>query len=154
MSGPHPNGDSTGAPAGNADAPKRLRAAGSRSPMLQAELLGRHTHQSSSGVAVHIWRRGTLYIARGSYGGRRFGETIGADEKQAEARLYMLLYEIGQGTYIVPSESKKRPLGPATPARLTSRQLADEFPARQATYRWRGHRQRLAEPPRPNDRVL
>jgi hypothetical protein len=98
-----------------------------RPPMVNAELLGRHVHRSTSGVAVHIWRRGSSYIARGSYLGQRYGETLGADERQAEARLHEVLYEIGQGTFVLPKERSKRQLARLSVVRSTIRQLIDEF---------------------------
>jgi len=121
------NHSSTGVAAFNVEAAEPQATARKRAPMVSAVLLGRHTHESANGVAVHIWCRGNSYLARGSYNKRRFGASLGCNEKEAEARLHAVLYEIGQGTYIVPSDSKERPLGQPTVARLTIRQLADEF---------------------------
>jgi hypothetical protein len=95
--------------------------------MAQAELLGRHTHTTSNNVRVNIWRRGDSYLARGSYCKSRFGETLGDNQKAAEDRLVQLLYEIGQGTYILPKDRRDRPLARPTIERLTVRQLCDAF---------------------------
>ena len=95
--------------------------------MVRAELLSRHTHTASNGVRVNIWRRGDSYLARGSYSKSRFGETLASDQKGAEDRLVELLYEIGQGTYTLPTERRNRPLGRPAIRRMSIRQLFDEF---------------------------
>src|ERR1051325_1286386 len=48
-----------------------------REPMVRAKLMGSHSHAAADGTLVHVWRRGTKYLARGSLSGLRFGETIG-----------------------------------------------------------------------------
>jgi integrase len=98
-----------------------------RPPMVVATLSGQHSHKTVLGVDVHIWRRGNTYLARGSFEGRRFGETLGNDELEASARLRRLLGEIESGAYVRPSEACKRPLSRPTVSRLTLRQLLDAF---------------------------
>jgi Phage integrase family len=100
---------------------------GTRPPMVVATLSGQHSHKTTLGVDVHIWRRGNTYLARGSFEGRRFGETLGNDELEASARLRRLLGEIESGAYVRPSEARKRLLSRPTVSRLTLRQLLDAF---------------------------
>lgn len=94
--------------------------------MARAELLGGHSHQALNGVQVHVCRRGGKYLARGRLDGQAFGETLGDNESKAAARLRQLLTEIENGSYVRPSERRRRRLGGGVP-RLTLRQLAGEF---------------------------
>jgi len=95
--------------------------------MEKAELLGRHTHTAVGSTSVNVWRRGASFIARGYYHGSQFGETLGRDQQAAEHRLHELISEIGQGTYVLPSETTRRHFPKPTSKRLTIRQLFDEF---------------------------
>lgn len=115
------------APAGADNGARRRSTSAKRPPMVRAELLGRHAHETSNSVGVNIWQRGNSYLARGYYARARFGETLGKDQKSAEDRLVELLYEIGQGTYVAPSDRGDRQLGIPHVGRLTARQLCDEF---------------------------
>src|SRR5262249_26181998 len=72
--------------------------------MVRAALAGGHSHATLCGVAVHIWRRGEKYLARGRFQGQAFGETLGDDVAVATARLRQLLTEIEAGSYVRPSE--------------------------------------------------
>jgi len=93
--------------------------------MVRADLLGDHTHRSSNGVEVHIWRRGGRFLARGSYEGQRFGSGLGDNAEEAAALLRRLIVEIENGTFIRPSEARKRPLKRGLPPVLTVRELCD-----------------------------
>lgn len=95
--------------------------------MIRAELMGSHTHNTFAGIEVHIWKRGPHFLARGSISGERFGETIGVAEVEATGRLRQILSDIDSGTYVRPSEARKRPLTRGTAARWTLRQLVNEF---------------------------
>ena len=101
-------------------------AAGKR-PMVRSELLGQHTHATTVGVNVQIYRRNDNYLARGRLDRKRFGETLGAEVNKAVSRLRRLLVEIEDGSYVRPSERRGRPLDRSSTPRLTIRQLADEF---------------------------
>jgi integrase len=95
--------------------------------MVCAELLGRHTHGTRAGVNVHVWQREGKFLARGNQGGRRFGVTLGADQREAEERLRHLLVELDTGAFKRPSEARKRPLKSGPLPRLTVRQGCNEF---------------------------
>lgn len=101
-----------------------LPAASDRA-MRRAELLGGHTHVAVRGEQVHVWERDGKFIARGSYQGRRFGETLGADPIAAASRLRQILVEIESGSYVRPTESRSRPLRKGPTPRLTLRELVD-----------------------------
>ena len=51
---------------------------------------------------LHIWMRDQQYLARGSYQCQRFGETLGADVRSAEARLRRLMTQIEDGAFVAP----------------------------------------------------
>ncbi len=110
--------------------------------------MGGHTHTTLCGVCVHVWRRGTKYLARGRYQGRAFGETLGEDNARATARLRQLLNEIEEGTFVRPSESRRLPLSRRGAPRLSLRQLVADFVAEKRKARGRqtagDYRARLA----------
>ncbi len=54
--------------------------------MVASKLLGRHTHTTLTGRAVHIWERCGTYLARGRLNGQVFGVTLSKDELEAEFR--------------------------------------------------------------------
>jgi integrase len=95
--------------------------------MVRSELMGDHTHTTLAGVEVHIWQRGNKYIARGSYGGQRFGETLGTDVAAATARLRQLLTEIEGGSFVRPSDANKRLVAKKKILRLSVRDLVSDF---------------------------
>jgi integrase len=95
--------------------------------MTRAELMGGHTHQTLIGVRVHVWRRGGRFLARGRFEGHAFGETLGSDVASATARLRQLLTELENGSFVPPSEARKRHTSRRTVPRLSLRELADEF---------------------------
>ncbi len=95
--------------------------------MVRAELMGSHSHGTTSGVRVHVWIRGGNYLARGSYLGQRYGETLGDDEVEAASRLRHLLNEIEDGSFVRPTEARQRPLARGNLPRMTLRQLANEY---------------------------
>ncbi len=112
-------GEGAGSPCGSIQAAPRR--------MVPAELLGRHTHVAGNKAAIHVWGRGSSFLARGRLAGQQFGEKLGDTEREAEVRLHEILCEISQGTYIVPSKRHKRQLAQPTSVRLTLRQLIDQF---------------------------
>src|SRR5947209_20131901 len=91
--------------------------------MVRAELLGRHSHRTASGICVHVWRRHGRYLARGSYQGRRFGKTLVGTFEAAEAELRRLLTEIEVGSFVSRSDARKRPLARGGIPRLRLRHL-------------------------------
>jgi len=95
--------------------------------MVRADLLGAHSHQTTCGVQVHVWKRNGKYLARGYLDRKPFGETLGANCKEASIRLHRLLVEIEDGSFIRPSELRSRQLKRGPVARLTIRQLCDNF---------------------------
>ena len=95
--------------------------------MVRAELLGRHTHSTRSGVDVHVWVRQGKFLARGSQKGKRFGVTLGTGEIEAEACLRHLLVELDTGAFKRPSEKRKRPLKTDPFPRRTIREACNEF---------------------------
>jgi hypothetical protein len=102
-------------------------AVGNANPrhMARASLMGRHSHSTRNGAVAHVWTRQGKYLARGSYEGHRFGETLGSDPIEAECRLRELLVEIDNGSYLRPSDSRNRPLARGAVPRLTIRELVD-----------------------------
>jgi integrase len=95
--------------------------------MVRAELLGSHSHETACGVRVHVWLRAGTYLARGSYLGQRFGETLGSNVAEATGRLRRVLNELEDGSYVRPTEARQRPLSRGTVPRLTLRQLMNEY---------------------------
>jgi integrase len=95
--------------------------------MVRAELLGQHTHTTVFHIHVHIYRRDGKYIARGRYHGAAFGDTLGGDPLQAASRLRRLLTEVEEGTFLRPSEARRRPLKRGPIPRLDLRQLCAEY---------------------------
>ena len=95
--------------------------------MVRAVLMGSHSHPTRHGSDVHVYQRGTGFLARGYYEKRQFGETLGTNELEATTRLRELLGEIDNQTYVRPSESRRRPLRKLDHRRATVRQLVDTF---------------------------
>lgn len=98
-----------------------------RRQMVRAELMGRHSHRTINGLEVHIWRRASKFLARGSIRKNRFGETLGSEIREAESRLRRILSEIEQGTYQTPSETRQRPLKHGPIPRMDFRQMVDRY---------------------------
>ena len=115
--------------------------------MVKAELLGKHTHSSTSGVRVHIYRRDGKYLARARHNRAFFGETLGPNEEEAAIRLRQLLTDLDRGNYIRPSETANRPLR-RTPPKLTFAELCDAYLTETRTLRGKDtasdYRSRLA----------
>jgi integrase len=105
--------------------------------MVSATLMGSHTHTTLTGVEVHVWIRRNTYLARGRVEGRSFGETLGSDASEATARLRQILTEIEHGSFLRPSESRKRKVGGGRTPRLTVRQLISAFIAAKRKQRGR-----------------
>ncbi len=103
------------------NSPHRNRA------MTRADLMGSHTHRTSCEISVHVYQRNGKFLARGRVQQRMFGVNLGSDEREATARLRRLLTEIEDGSFVRPSESRKRPLANRPVPRLSLRQLVNEF---------------------------
>jgi integrase len=95
--------------------------------MVSTELMGSHSHDTPTGISVHVWKRGKKYIARGRYEGRPFGENLGENEMLANAKLREILSRIDYSTYVRPSESKKQLVARGRVSRLTLRDLVADF---------------------------
>jgi len=95
--------------------------------MKRADLLGQHSHETADRKSVHVWIRGGKYLARGRYLGKAFGQDLGADPREAVSALRRLLVQLEDGTFLSPSESKKRQLKARQAPRNTMRQLCDAF---------------------------
>ncbi len=95
--------------------------------MRRAELQGRHSYATETGVVVHIYERDGSYLARGSLGGRRFGEDLGPDPERASAQLRRILTQIEDTTYVRPSERRRNPIRPVVDARATIRQVVATY---------------------------
>ncbi len=95
--------------------------------MVKAELMGAHTHKTTVGVEVHIWMRDGKYIARGRYEKEAFGPTLSSDATLAQSELRRLLTEIESGTFLRPSEARKRPLNTKRIPQHNLRGLCNEF---------------------------
>lgn len=95
--------------------------------MVLSELLGYHSHQSTSGTHVHVYRREGSYLARGRYEGRPFGKTLGKTEAEANVQLRRLLNALDNGSFVPPSQAARRPLKLTSRPRLTLEELADRY---------------------------
>jgi integrase len=93
--------------------------------MERAELLGGHTHTTSNGIRVSIYRREGRYLARGSYQGQRYGVTLGIDEAKAQVELRHLLSKIENGSFQRRTERPPQFFGPPQVHRLTLRELCE-----------------------------
>ena len=70
----------------------------------KSRLMGVESFEASNGTRVTIYKRGDAFIGRGRYEGSQFGQKLGKTEKDAQASLHRLLYELGEGTFIPPSK--------------------------------------------------
>jgi len=95
--------------------------------MTRASLLGSHTHQTKVNVNVHIYLRNGQYLARGRMKGKRFGQTLGADEKNAIMELRRMLAEIDDGRFVRSSTKKTQAMKTTAPERLTFLELCNHF---------------------------
>lgn len=96
--------------------------------MVQAKLLGAHSHTTVNGVNVQIWERSGKYLARGRHEGEPFGVTLGGGERDAASELRRVMAEIEAGTFLRPSDPaarKKRKQKPIP--QLTLSELVDAF---------------------------
>jgi integrase len=95
--------------------------------MVRAELMGRHSHRSTSGTTVHISFRDETYLARGRFERKQFGKALGKTRESAEVCLRQLLSELDSGSFIPPRENRSRPLASLRSPLLTFAELADRF---------------------------
>ena len=95
--------------------------------MARAELLGSHTHQCADGTQVHISKRSGIYLARGSFGGARFGKSLGVETRSAEIELRKILVDIDDGRFQRSSDCSKQRFAKTNPQRITVRDLFNKF---------------------------
>lgn len=95
--------------------------------MVRAELLGHHEHETPGGTTVLVYVRNGRFLARGSWNGGRFGETLPAGEADAKARLCQIIAEIGAGTYVPPSQASRRLVRRGLSPRLSVRDIAANY---------------------------
>ena len=98
-----------------------------RRRMVPGELLGSHSHETADGRKVHISVRGGRYLARGYHNRRAFGQDLVADPRVAAAALRRLLVQLEDGTFLPPSEARKRQLKARQAPRHSVRQVCDAF---------------------------
>lgn len=96
-------------------------------PMVRAELMGGHCHQTMAGVTVNVWLRDETYIARGRIHGQAFGETLGDDPLEAAVRLRQILNDIDNGSFVRATDRRKRLVSNGRIPQLTLRGLVAEF---------------------------
>src|ERR1700677_1355492 len=96
-------------------------------PMVQAELMGSHTHLTASGVRVHIWLRNGRFLGRGRFEGRPFGENLGTDLLQATVRLRQILTDLDAGVFVPPANRRKMEISNLRLPRPTLRDIVAEF---------------------------
>ncbi len=104
-----------------------IERGGQRPKMKKAVLLGSHSHPTTCGITVHVWKRGTTFIVRGRYEGQPFGETVGENPTHAASQLRHIMDALENGSFQRPSESRRRPLKTGQAPRLAVRELCDRF---------------------------
>ncbi|AMV17428.1 hypothetical protein [Planctomyces sp. SH-PL14] len=95
--------------------------------MVKAVLMGEHEHEANDGKRVQIYMRSGKFLARLRRGGRQYGMNLGADEKLARAKLLTLLTSLGDGTFVPPSEARKRNRNRKSTPRATLPEIVDEY---------------------------
>lgn len=95
--------------------------------MTPASLMGEHIHRTTCGINVYVWQRGGNYMARGRFDGKMFGQTLGRDAEAAKARLRRILTDLENGTFVRPTEARKRPLKPNQVPSIDLRGLCNDF---------------------------
>lgn len=95
--------------------------------MTRDSLMGLHQHTAQDGQNVQIWRRGEKYLARMRREGRQRGVTLGSDPKTATSELINLLASLGHGTFIPPSEARRRNRKRKRIPLATLVEVADDF---------------------------
>lgn len=95
--------------------------------MVKTTLMGEHEHEANDGKRVQIYMRSGKFLARLRRGGHQYGMNLGADEKAARAKLLILLTSLGDGTFIPPSEARKRDRSRKKTPRATLPEIVDEY---------------------------
>ena len=95
--------------------------------MTRSQLMGAHSHRAENGTWVHVYQRDGKFLVRGRFENHQFGKELGHDPAAAAAGLRRLLAELENGTFIRPSESRRRPLAIRPIPQFTLRQLCNEF---------------------------
>ena len=103
--------------------------------MVRGELMGAHSHETAAGIQVHVWLRDGKYLARGRFHGQPFGEALGTDPLQAAVRLRQILNDLDNGTFVRPSDRRKRLVSNGKVQRFNLRELVAEFLAEKRTSR-------------------
>ena len=95
--------------------------------MARAELCGSHTHDAADGSEIHIWERDGRYLARGSYHGKPFGQTLGGNVHVAQIQLRTLLGEIDRGAFERASERSRQAVRTGVVPKFTPSELVNAF---------------------------
>jgi integrase len=95
--------------------------------MQSAVLMGRHIHDTRGETKVHVWTRDGRFLARGSFEGHRFGETLGNNVELAEANLRDLLHRLDIGSFERASEARSHIFVSQRPGNLTVREVVNRF---------------------------
>ncbi len=95
--------------------------------MVSATLSGSHTHAVADGTLVHTWKRDGKYLARGSFQGRRFGETLGDGSHRAEARLRSILSALDRGCFKRATDRACQAVRTELVPKLTPPELVNAF---------------------------
>jgi len=74
----------------------------------KASLMGMPFFEVTNGIRVTIYKRAGKFIGRGRYDGHQFGQLLGETEREAQANLHRLLYELEQGTFVPPSKKNRQ----------------------------------------------
>jgi len=111
----------------NEEPTRNSAACAGRPPMVAAELLGSHAHETSCGRKVQVWKRGNSFLIRGRFEGRQFGKSAGNNPTIAASALRHLLASLENGSFQPPSEARRRPLKTGQAPRLDVRELCDSF---------------------------
>lgn len=93
----------------------------------KSELLANHSFEAPNGSKITIWKRGRSWIARGRFNRKSFGQTLGKSEREAVGNLTRLLFELGEGTFVAPSERRKQIVRPRVTESLETRDLVNRY---------------------------
>ncbi len=93
----------------------------------RASIFGNHNFQASNGIPVTIWFRQGKYVARGRFNYKFFCQKLGPTERESQGNLTRLLYELGEGIYIPPSEKRRVIVRPRVQESLSLRDLVNRF---------------------------
>lgn len=112
-----------GEPASN----KKPKARTDARRMVRAELFGRHSIETDCGITLNIWEREGKFSARWKDEGKSYFETLGATERDADNKLSQIRADLDNGVYVPPRQRSKRLICRGRGARITLRQLIDDY---------------------------